>query len=222
MAKLVLDLAQTVQDDFYQQYRDAAGFFTIEDFARALIDECDARIEAEFYAQLKSSKGGKFVAPAVNPSWVIHEFVPIEKEKETEKWIANICKPFYQFPEDEWGYGVQDVAPFGQSCGDFIRIKQSQVWSLCLVDLDSQVLFTVDGCRLILYNFHGCTDKLDVTIVPSQSGLPMSEQTIPDGQAAPIREAVLSKMLRNYQAKLGKIPMINSGNANPQQNETAQ
>lgn len=221
MAKLVLDQAQKVMDAFYQQYRDAAGFFTIDDFARELVDESDARIEAEFYAQLKNSKQ-KGYAPCVNPSWVTHEFVAIEKEKETDKWIANICKPFYQFPEDEWGYGVQDVQPFGSDCADFIRIKQSQVWSLCLVDLDSQVLYTVDGCRLILYNFHGCAEKLDVTIVPTQSGLPMAEQTIPDGVAAPIREAVLSKMFRNYQAKLGKIPMINSGNANPQQNETAQ
>ncbi len=116
--------------------------------------------------------------------------------------------------------GVQRLSPRGSACGEFIRISPNQAWQLCIAAPSSIAFYSISGCRVTLYNFNGCADELDLWVVPSQSKLSLENQTIPDGMASQVRELVLSKLFRDYQAKQGKIDMNNDGNPNPQPNET--
>jgi hypothetical protein len=83
-------------------------------------------------------------------------------------------------------------------------------------------LFSVEKCRIWLHNFFGCCKSLELLIIPSQGGLPLEKQTVPDGKAANIREVVLNKAFRDMQARLGKISMHNDGNKNPNPNESSE
>lgn len=216
MSKLVLDIAQGIEDDFYSGFRPANGFFTIEDIARKVVDERDSELDREFLVQLNN----KNQYPMVNPMWVKHVIVPIEQDDTTKQYFAKICEPLYEFPMDERGMATQTVSPFGGGCSQFVRITTQQDWSLYLTASSDIVFYSVEGCRILLSNFYNCCDKVDCVIVPSQSGLPLNQQTVPDGKAANIREVVLSKMFRDYQARLGKISQHNDGNKNPQPNES--
>lgn len=216
MAKLILEQAQICEDDFHQQFRPATAFFSIDDFAAGIRDERDNLLDTEFQIQINKNKG---VFPEVNPNWLSREVVDVKRD-EQGKWYADVCTPLYEFPQDERGMGIQDIDPFGGGCAEFVRITNHQAWQICLLPPTHQNFYSVEKCRIWLYNFFNCTPKLEVTIVASQSGLPLDKQTVPDGKAATIREVVLNKFFRNYQVKLGKIKTINDGNPNPQPNET--
>lgn len=209
-------------DDFFQEFKPEDSFITLDDIAKKVVDERDALLEQEFLIQWRieqQSKSPNYYI-AINPQWQKHEFVALEKNEDSGLWFAKICTPLFEFPLDEYGVSVQNVMPFGSSCSQFVRMAQNEEWQLCLMPTVSTIFYTVENCQVILHNFDGyCTSKLDIQIVPSQSALPYNQQTIPDGKAAQIREAVLSKMFRDYAAKRGQIKMHNDGNPNVQ-NET--
>lgn len=218
MAKLVYDEAQIVLDDFYQSFKTESDFFDLQDAALRIVDARDAMIEDEFLVQWKINKqrgnaNSSFIR--VNPDWQKRITIDIKEDKERGEWYGEICEPLFEFPMDSYGNGVQEVWPYGQKCAEFIRIQDSEAWQICLTASSPIILYSVQKCRITLHNFDGaCTDKLDVRIVPSQSSLPINEQVVPDGKSDEIREMVISKMWRNYSARLGKIDMSNNGNPN--------
>lgn len=220
MAKLVSHIAQMVQDSFEQSFAPQDSFFRDIDYQLRVIDARDAMLEDEFlvqwkYNQARGNQYSEFIH--INPFWLKRITIDLEHDKELGEWYANICEPVFEFPMDECGYGVQEVHPYGQKCAEFVRILNHQSWQVCLTATSSIVLYSVQNCKIVLHNFDGfCTSKLDVMIVPSQAALPINEQTVPDGKADEIREMVISKMWRDYSARLGKINMTNDGNQNPQ------
>lgn len=218
MAKLVLDQAQIVMDSFYQDFRPDSGFFTLEDFADRVVDVRDSELEREFLIQYQLTRGSP---PKINPAWLKRIKVKVDHDENGDAF-ADVCEPLFEFPMDELGSGIQDVIPFKQGCAEFIRISTNQVWQLCMLPPTDRNFYAIEKCRIWLYNFFGCTDYLSVLIVPSQSGLPLSEQTVPDGKAESIREVVMNSMWRDWQVKLGKINVHGDGNPNPQPNETGQ
>lgn len=224
MSKKVIDLAQVIQDDFYQSFKTEDGFFGIEDFALKIIDERDSALNEEFTVQwrIAQQKNNLYSFVLVNPQWQKRVTLDIKHDDERMFYYVEICEPIYEFPFDQVGMGIQEVSPLGQNCSEFVRITLGQGWQPCMVSGTSSVVFyAVENCKIILYNFNGyCTKKLDVRIVPSQSALPINQQTVPDGKAAEIREKVLSKMWRDYMAKKGQIKVTNDGNPNPEPNET--
>lgn len=217
MAQAVLDVAQGIQDDFEQGFRAANSFFTLEDYARKVCEERDSELEREFLVQYQQNKRS---FPVINPNWLKTVFIDLTKDHETGEWSGLICEPLFEFPFDELGSSVVDVSPSGNSCGEFVRISHHQSWAICMTPTTDMIFFSVQGCRLLLYNFFGCTEKARATIVPSQSGLPFEQQSVPDGKVAQIKEVVLNRMFRDFQVKLGKISAHNSGNPNPSPNET--
>lgn len=221
MAKALLDQAQILEDSFYQTFKPQDAFFGTEDFARLLSDERDSLLDQEFYVLFQlSQRKGSIGFIQVNPQWTKRITVEAVYDKEGKIWSAEICEPIYEFPFDEYGMGIQDVRPFGSECGEFVRISSNQHWQLCFAAPNDMIFYSLEGCKITLYNFNGCAEKLDIRIVPSQSKLPLEQQYVPDGKASQIREMVLSRMLRDYAAKPGKLDMSNDGNANPQPNET--
>lgn len=216
MAKNLLDQAQICEDDFYQTYRPANAFFGINDFAAKLVDERDNLLEAEFKIQLNRNRN-QF--PVISPQWLSREMAEVKKDDQG-RFYVDICTPLFEFPEDERGSGLQNVIPYGKACAEFIRITPDQVWGMCMLPATSTNFYSLEKCRIWLHNFYACTEKLEVVIVASQSGLSFENQSIPDGKAATIREIVINKMFRDYQVKLGKIQVVNDGNPNPQPNET--
>lgn len=217
MAKSILDQSQILLDDFYGGFRPATGFFDITDVAYRLIDARDEMLEQEFLVEKNKNKNQY---PTLNNSWLKREKLTIEKDDDG-RYFADVCTPIYELPMDETGAGIQSVDPSGQSgCAEFIRITNQQTWSICLTATTNSVFFAVEGCRIWLYNFFGCCQKLEIVFVPSQAGLPLEQQFIPDGKAAQCREIVLNKMLRDWQIHLGKIKVLSDGNANIEQNES--
>lgn len=224
MGKLVLDQSQIALDDYYQTYKTESDFFSLEDFAKKIVDERDLSLNEEFTVEWRIAKqrNNLYSFILVNPQWQKRITADIKHDVELNMYYAEICEPIYEFPFDQVGMGVQQVSPLGSDCGQFIRIANSQTWQPCMVSGTSGVVFyAVQNCRINLYNFNGyCTKKLGVNIVESQSALPINKQTVPDGKAAEIREKVLSKMWRDYMAKKGQIKVTNDGNPNAQPNET--
>lgn len=216
MAKLVLDQAQIAMDSFYQDFRPDSAFYILEDFADRIVDVRDSELEREFMIQYARDEPVK-----INPAWLKRVKVKVDLD-ENGSAFADICEPLYEFPIDEVGLAVQEVMPFGQGCAEFVRIGINQVWQVCMIPPTDKNFYSVEKCRIWLYNFFGCTDYLNVLIVPSQSGLPLEQQTVPDGKAESIREVVLNSMWRDYNMKLGKISVHGDGNPNPQPNETGQ
>lgn len=223
--KLVYDIAQQCEDSFYQSFRPASAFFTLEDFALSVINERDDLLDQEFrqlwnYNQQRN-KGNNSDFINVNPQWVITIKEEIKYDDENKNPYVDICKPLYEFPSDEFGNGVQSVSPVGGGCTQFVRIMSSTDWQICMTATNEITFYSLEGCRIFLHNFNGCCKSLSIRIIPSQSALPINEQTVPDGKAAHIIEVVLQKMFRSYQAKLGKIEMVNQQNPNPSPNETS-
>lgn len=220
MAKLVYDLAQQLEDSFYQSFKPADAFLTIDDFALKVGDETNGLLEEEFLVQWKinQQRGNPYANFIhINPFWLKRITVDIKEDKERHEWYAEICEPIFEFPMDEYGNGVQDVKPYGQKCAEFVRILNHQIWQYCLTATSPIILYVVENCRIKLLNFDGaCTEKLDVLIVPSQSAIPINERTLPDGKASEIYERVMSRVWRDYGARLGKIDMTNDGNENAQ------
>lgn len=217
MAKAVLTQAQLVMDDFFQSFRPATAFYDLEDFAYRIIDERDNLLEAEFLVQFNRNKNS---FPIVSPSWLTREAVDVKKD-EQGRFYADVCASLFEFPEDIFGSGIQNVVPFGSECAEFVRITNHQTWQVCLSVSSSVNLYAVEKCRIWLYNFFGCTDKLEIRLVPSQAGLSLENQTVPDGKAADIREIVLNKAFRDMQARLNRISTHNDGNPNSNPNETS-
>lgn len=218
MAKLVLDQAQIAMDSFYQSFMPANAFFVLNDFAYRIIDERDSMLETEFLIQYNRDKNS---FPIINPAWLERETVEVKKDS-VGRWYAETCRTLFEFPFDERGVAIQTVMPLGGSdCAQFVRITNDQQWQLCMLPPTSINFFSVEKCRIWLYNFGGCCDNLELSFVPSQGGLSLEEQTVPDGKAANIREVVLSKMMRDMQIKLGKISAHNDNNPNPNPNESS-
>lgn len=217
MARLALDVAQQIEDDFNQTFRPANAFFTLEDFALKAVQVRDSELEREFLIQYQQNKTS---FPVINPMWLDREKVPVKKDEEGN-WYADVCTPIYELPMDSRGAGIQDVKPFGNSCAEFVRITNQQQWQICMLPPTNQNFYSIEKCRIWLHNFYGCTDSLNVVLVPSQSGKSLDQQTIPDGKVASVIEVVLNSMWRNYQIKLGKISVHGDGNPNPNPNETS-
>jgi hypothetical protein len=218
MAKNLLDQAQICMDDFNQSFAPANAFYTLEDFGYRLIDERDNLLETEFLVQYYKNKN-QF--PIINSQWLSREVVDVKKDEEG-RWYADSCIPLFEFPFDERGFAIQNVTPLGGGdCAQFVRIPNDQQWQICMLVANSMNYFSVEKCRIWLYNFFNCCQKLELSIVPSQAGLSLENQTLPDGKAAQIREVVLNKAFRDMNAKLGKISQHNDGNANPNPNETS-
>lgn len=219
MAQAVLDVAQGIQDDFEQGFAGANSFFKLDDYARKVCEERDSELEREFLVQYQQNK---MSFPIINPNWLRTVFVDLVKDKDTGEWSGLICEPLYEFPFDELGSAIQGVAPMGSGCAEFVRISHHQGWQVCITPSLDISFFSIEGCKILLYNFFGCTEKLRVSIVPSQSAFPFEQQTVPDGKVAQIKEVVLNRMFRDFQIKMGKISMHNDGNLNPNPNETSE
>lgn len=212
-------------DDFEQSFKPQDSFMELIDYALKVVDARDAMLEDEFLVQWKinQQRGNSYSNFIhVSPDWQKRITVKIDEDKERHEWFAEICEPLFEFPMDNAGMGIQVVQPYGQKCAEFVRIQDNQTWQICLTATSPIILYSVQKCRITLHNFDGaCTDKLDVRIVPSQSSLPINTQTVPDGKADEVKEMVMSKIWRNYAARLGKIDMENSGNSNPTNNESS-
>lgn len=217
MAKSVLDQAQIVTDSFYQNFRPATAFFTLEDFARRIIDVRDSEMEKDFLIQYQQNKNS---FPIISPQWLEREVVKIDRNEEGN-FYADVCTPVFEIPFDVRGAGIQEVSPMGSACAEFIRISHNQTWQMCMIATTDANFYSIEKCRIWLHNFYACAEKLNVLFVPSQAGLPLEKQTVPDGKAETIREVVLNSVWRDYQMKLGKISTHVDGNPNPNPNESS-
>lgn len=208
----VLTVAQQMMDRYYLNLKTDSDFLRLEHFKIEAIARRNSALETEYITA--KFKGNSLL---IDPAW--SRPVTLKMEYDESEKIHFVCLPYpvFSLPYDDYGMGVQRINPRGVS-SNFKRIKINQVYQLPQIKESGNDItyWWLEGDKIKFYNLPSILSVKHViaTVIPA-SNLEYDELVIPDGKVKEILDSGVDILMREYQARTGRIIMLNDKNPNP-------
>lgn len=164
-AKL-LDVAQSIMDAYYQDFRSDDAFFDLPDFANWLgrvYGSVADDVAKEIYANSLVETGmGQLT---FSQDWWQSEDFDV-KRKDGEVYLDLDIK-YLGFTYDTQNSGIQLVQPIGNNCGNFIRTTLTELWQLNHVTTSNITWWYPSGKNKILLKTTSNVKRARVYYIPT-------------------------------------------------------
>lgn len=212
MAKLI-DVAEMLQDMYYQAYRTDEDFFDLPHFEYICAMVYSKILENEYKIARAESKTEEGISSVIiNGDYLVKE--KVAPKKEDGDYILTLKQSIFQFQFDKNNTGIQRISNPNQGCKRFVRTNmQKSDWMSGILPKTDRVFFYGTGKQVVLKNVTCALNaELTVMYVPEISSVDSEEAIIPEGKGYDVVTIGMDLMKRARNGEV--IDMTNNSNPN--------
>lgn len=214
----IADIAQMVQDLYFQDYRKGEDFFQEVHFIYLCGVSYSKIVEDEYkQARREAFAENGIIDVQLSDEWLLFEKLKVSKADEEGVYKAELKHPVFSFPFDPNNNGIQTVRNLNfTGCKEFIRIPARRKWAVCRLPVSDNVYFYTERRTMYFVNAKCGLDKADLQVGyvsdPSDESFGENGGDIPTSKVEMIIRSTLD-LLKKAAAGV-VVDMTNNANPN--------